>query len=227
MPTVTIDGKTIEVAPGTTIIQAADALGVYIPRFCYHPKLAVVGQCRMCMVEIRNPAPPPGATPRPFTACSTPVSDGMVVSTDSPVAVEAQKAVVEFLLLNHPLDCPICDQGGECPLQDITLGFGKTASRNEFVRRTYPKLDISPFIEPEMNRCVHCTRCIRFSSDVDGGSEFGFVDRGDRTQVDTYHGLDLSVNSTVSGNVIDICPVGALTNRPYRFKARVWEMDAK
>ncbi len=226
MPTVTIDGQTTEVEPGSTIIQAADRLGIYIPRFCYHPKLSVVAQCRQCMVEIQQPAPPPGAAPRPFTACSTPVADGMVVSTKSDVAVQAQKAVVEFLLLNHPLDCPICDQGGECPLQDITLGFGDSLTRNEFVRRTYPKLDISPFIEPEMNRCVHCTRCIRFSEEIDGASEFGFVERGDRTMVDTYHDFDVSVKSTVSGNVIDICPVGALTNKPYRFKARVWEMDS-
>ncbi|MEE8109923.1 MAG: NADH-quinone oxidoreductase subunit NuoG [bacterium] len=225
MPTVTIDGKTIEVEPGTTIIQAADALGIYIPRFCYHPKLSVVAQCRQCMVEIQQPAPPPGAPPRPFTACSTPVGDGMVVSTTSEVAVQAQKAVVEFLLINHPLDCPICDQGGECPLQDITMGFGESLTRNEFLRRTYPKVDISPFIEPEMNRCIHCTRCIRFSEEIDGASEFGFVDRGDRTLVDVYHDLVVSVKSTVSGNVIDLCPVGALTNKPYRFKARVWEME--
>ncbi len=225
MPTVTIDGKTIAVEPGSTIIQAADALGIYIPRFCYHPKLSVVAQCRQCMVEIQQPAPPPGVAPRPFTACSTPVADGMVVSTTSEVAVQAQKGVVEFLLLNHPLDCPICDQGGECPLQDITMSFGKSITRSEFVRRIYPKLEISAYIEPEMNRCVHCTRCMRFSEEIDGASEFGFVDRGDRTMVDTYHGLDVSVKSTVSGNVIDLCPVGALTNKPYRFKARVWEME--
>ena len=226
MPTVTIDGQTIEVEPGATIIEAADLLGIFIPRFCYHPKLSVVAQCRQCMVEIQEPAPPPGAPPRPFTACSTPVAEGMVVSTKSEVAIQAQKAVVEFLLLNHPLDCPICDQGGECPLQDITMGFGESLTRNEFVRRTYPKLDISAFIEPEMNRCVHCTRCIRFSDEIDGASEFGFVERGDRTMIDTYHDLDVSVKSTVSGNVIDICPVGALTNKPYRFKARVWEMES-
>ncbi|MFQ5692814.1 MAG: NADH-quinone oxidoreductase subunit NuoG, partial [Nitrospinota bacterium] len=226
MPTVTIDNRTIEVEAGTTIIEAADALGIYIPRFCYHHKLSVVAQCRMCMVEIAHPAPPAGAAPRPFAACSTPVNDGMVVQTHSPLAVEAQKGVVEFLLINHPLDCPICDQGGECPLQDIAQGFGDAFTRNEFGRRTYPKLDISPFIEPEMNRCIHCTRCIRFSEEIDGYSEFGFVDRGDRTMVDVYHGMDLSVRSPVSGNVIDLCPVGALTNKPYRFAARVWEMAA-
>lgn len=215
---VIIDGRPIEVAAGTSIIQAADALGVYIPRFCYHPKLSVVAQCRMCLVEVEG-------VPRPLPACSTPVADQMVVKTASPLAVDAQKGVLEFLLLNHPLDCPICDQGGECPLQDITLGFGETYTRNEFRRRTYEKLDISPFIEPEMNRCIHCTRCIRFSDEIDGGSEFGFIDRGDRTKVEVYREAGVAVKSTLSGNVIDICPVGALTDKPYRFSARVWEMS--
>ncbi|MFQ5894728.1 MAG: NADH-quinone oxidoreductase subunit NuoG, partial [Nitrospinota bacterium] len=215
MPALTIDGKPIEAREGEVVLAAALRHGVHIAHFCWHPELSIVSQCRACLVEVEG-------VPKLQPACSTPVREGMVVKSHSPRAAAAQEGVFEFLLFNHPLDCPVCDQGGECPLQDQTMTYAKGRTRSREPRRVYEKKPISPYIEPEMNRCVHCSRCIRFSLEVDGGGEFGFVRRGDRTEVGTFEGRPLA--SVVSGNVIDICPVGALTDKRYRFSARVWEM---
>ncbi len=221
--TFVFNDQTLTAEKGLPVLEAALRIGAHVPHFCYHKNLSIVGQCRACLVEVLdagNGKPIPKLQP----SCATPVAEGMVVSSLTPRVLEAQEGVFEFLLKNHPLDCPVCDQGGECPLQDQTMAYGKAVSRTHEFRRVYPRKEMSPFVKPEMNRCVHCTRCIRFSEEIDGGAEFGWAQRGDRTEVGIYD--DLPLTSIVSGNVIDICPVGALTDNKYRFTARVWEMRA-
>ena len=210
-----IDGREFEAAPGSMLIEIADKAGIYIPRFCYHEKLSVAANCRMCLVEVER-------APKALPACATPVMDGMKVKTNSKVAVGAQKDTLEFLLINHPLDCPICDQGGECPLQDQAVGYGGHLSRYEEKKRVVADHDIGPLIETEMTRCIHCTRCVRFGDEIAGVMEFGITGRSEHLKIDTFFGS--TVDSEVSGNVIDLCPVGALTSKPYRFTARSWEL---
>ena len=217
-----IDGQQTFVPKGSMIIQAADRMGVAIPRFCYHEKLPIAANCRMCMVEVEMGGRP---MPKPQPACATPVADGMKVFTQSQRALSAQRNVMEFLLINHPLDCPICDQGGECELQDLSMGYGRSVSRFVERKRTIPDEDLGPLVATEMTRCIQCTRCIRVMSDVAGTYELGGMERGERLQIGTYVGKPLM--SELSGNVIDVCPVGALTNKPFRFKARAWELIAR
>ncbi|HEY8554091.1 MAG TPA: NADH-quinone oxidoreductase subunit NuoG [Burkholderiales bacterium] len=214
--TIEVDGRKIQARKGSMLIQATDAAGIYIPRFCYHAKLPIAANCRMCLVEVEK-------APKPVPACATPVAEGMKVYTRSEKARLSQKAVMEFLLLNHPLDCPICDQGGECPLQDQALGYGGDRSRYEEPKRVVPDKDIGPLIATFMTRCIHCTRCVRFGQEIAGVMEFGVLNRGEHAEIRTF--LDRSVDSEVSGNVIDICPVGALTSKPFQYKARPWELD--
>lgn len=218
MPKLTIDGKTIEVPAGTTIIQAADKLGIEIPRYCYHPALPVAGNCRICMVDIEK-------QPKPQIACYTPVTDGMVVKTNSPAAVEARKAVLEFLLVNHPVDCPVCDQAGECKLQDYYMEHGQYNSRlaDVKVRKEKKAFAIGPTVMLDQERCILCTRCVRFADHITKTSEFGVFNRGDHSQLDLYPGKTL--DNKYSGNVVDICPVGALTDKDFRFKCRVWYLE--
>ncbi|MDH4134786.1 MAG: NADH-quinone oxidoreductase subunit NuoG, partial [Gammaproteobacteria bacterium] len=211
-----IDGQLIEVAAGSTIIEAADAAGITIPRFCYHEKLSVAANCRMCLVDVEKSA-------KPLPACATPVTDGMKVATRSAKAVNAQKGVMEFLLINHPLDCPICDQGGECTLQDLAVGYGGDDSRYQEMKRIVRDKDIGPLIATEMTRCIHCTRCVRFGEELAGIMELGATGRGEHTRIGTY--VERSVNSELSGNVIDLCPVGALTSKPFRYSCRTWELS--
>ena len=213
--TLTIDGREVQTRPGAMVIQAADAAGVYIPRFCYHPKLSIAANCRMCLVEVEK-------APKPLPACATPVAEGMVVRTRSPIAVEAQQGTMEFLLINHPLDCPVCDQGGECPLQDQAMGYGQDYSRFDEEKRVKDALDLGPLVATAMTRCIHCTRCVRFGQEIAGTMELGATGRGEAMTIETY--LGGSVDSEVSGNIIDLCPVGALTSKPYRFTARPWEL---
>ena len=215
MVMITIDGQEIEAEAGSMIIQAADQVDIYIPRFCYHKKLSIAANCRMCLVEVEK-------APKPLPACATPITDGMVIHTVSEQAVEAQQGTMEFLLINHPLDCPICDQGGECPLQDQALGYGGDVSRFSEGKRVVDDPDIGPLIETEMTRCIHCTRCVRFGQEVAGIMELGAIGRGEDMKIATVIGQ--TVDSEVSGNVIDLCPVGALTSKPYRFSARAWEL---
>lgn len=215
MATIEVDGKTLEVEDGKMLIEATDAADIYIPRFCYHQKLSIAANCRMCLVEVEK-------APKPLPACATPVMDGMVVRTRSELAREAQKGTMEFLLINHPLDCPVCDQGGECPLQDQALGYGNDDSRYQENKRVVPNPDIGPLISTEMTRCIHCTRCVRFGEEVAGVMELGAPGRGEFTKINTF--LGETVDSEVSGNMIDLCPVGALTSKPYRFSARSWEL---
>ena len=216
MATIEVDGRTIEAEVGQMVIEATDAAGIYIPRFCYHEKLSIAANCRMCLVEVER-------APKPLPACATPVMDGMKIYTRSEVAREAQKGTMEFLLINHPLDCPVCDQGGECPLQDQAMGYGKDDSRYRETKRVVPNPDIGPLISTEMTRCIHCTRCVRFGEEVAGVMEMGAPGRGEFTRIGTF--LDRSIDSEVSGNIIDLCPVGALTSKPYRFSARSWELE--
>jgi NADH-quinone oxidoreductase subunit G len=220
--TIEIDGRALVVPKGSMIIQAADRAGIAIPRFCYHEKLAIAANCRMCMVDVEMGGKP---MPKPQPACATPVADGMKVQTQSAKALSAQRNVMEFLLINHPLDCPICDQGGECELQDLSVGYGRSVSRFVERKRTIPDEDLGPLVETEMTRCIQCTRCVRFMSEVAGTYELGGMERGERLQIGTYVGQPLM--SELSGNVIDLCPVGALTNKPFRFKARPWELIAR
>lgn len=215
MLNIEIDGKAVEVDEGTTIIDAADKLGIAIPRFCYHKKLSVAANCRMCLVEVDK-------FRKALPACATPAADGMKIFTRSKEAIEAQQSVMEFLLINHPLDCPICDQGGECDLQDIAVAYGTNASRYTEEKRVVLNKNIGPLISTDMTRCIQCTRCVRFLKEVGGMQELGMVGRGEHAEITAY--VDKSVNSELSGNIIDLCPVGALTNKPFRYSARSWEL---
>jgi len=217
-----VDGKPIQVPKGSMIIEATDKAGIPIPRFCYHRKLPIAASCRQCLVEVEMGGRP---MPKPQPACATPVAEGMKVLTRSDKALHAQRNVMEFLLINHPLDCPICDQGGECELQDLALGYGRSVSRFTERKRTVADENLGPLIATEMTRCIHCTRCVRFTSEIAGTYELGDMDRGDRHVIGTYIGKN--VESELSGNIIDVCPVGALTNKPFQFKARAWELVAR
>ena len=213
-----VDGKILEARKGQMLIQVTDAHDIYVPRFCYHKKLSVAANCRMCLVEVEK-------APKPLPACATPVMDGMKVRTRSKLAMEAQKSVMEFLLINHPLDCPICDQGGECELQDLAMGYGRDVSRYQETKRVVRDRDIGPLVQTEMTRCIHCTRCVRFGEEVAGLRELGATGRGEFMEIGTF--VEQSMASELSGNVIDLCPVGALTSKPFRFSARTWEMTQK
>jgi len=210
-----IDGEAIQAKPGQMLIEVTDAAGIDIPRFCYHKKLSISANCRMCLVEVER-------APKPLPACATPVNDGMKVFTRSPVALAAQKGTMEFLLINHPLDCPICDQGGECELQDISMGYGSDISRFVEGKRIVKDKDIGPLITTDLTRCIHCTRCVRFGAEIAGIRELGATGRGEHMTIGTY--VEKSVDSELSGNIIDVCPVGSLTSKPSQFKARAWEM---
>ena len=216
MVELTIDGKTVEVPEGSMVMHAAHKLGVYVPHFCYHKKLSIAANCRMCLVEVEK-------APKALPACATPATNGMVVRTCSEKAIAAQKAVMEFLLINHPLDCPICDQGGECQLQDLAVGYGGSASRYEEEKRVVFHKDLGPLVSAEeMSRCIHCTRCVRFGQEIAGVMELGMLNRGEHSEITTFVGR--SIESELSGNMIDICPVGALTSKPFRYQARTWEL---
>jgi len=210
-----IDGKKLVADVGAMIIEVADQADIYIPRFCYHKKLSVAANCRMCMVDVSS-------IPKAVPACATPVADGMVVQTQTARAIDAQKSVMEFLLINHPLDCPICDQGGECELQDLSIGYGEDISRFSEGKRIVKDKDLGPLISTDMTRCIHCTRCVRFGQEVVGLREMGATGRGEHIEIGTY--IEASLDSEVSANIIDLCPVGALTAKPSRYKARAWEI---
>ena len=219
MAELNIDGKLVHVADGSVVMHAADAAGVYVPHFCYHKKLSIAANCRMCLVDIEK-------MPKPMPACATPVTNGMVVRTKSEKATKAQQSVMEFLLINHPLDCPICDQGGECQLQDLAVGYGGSASRYQEEKRVVFHKDVGPLISmEEMSRCIHCTRCVRFGQEVAGVMELGMVHRGEHSEITTMAGR--TIDSELSGNMIDICPVGALTSKPFRYSARTWELSRR
>ena len=222
MVNIEIDGKAMQVPKGSMIIQASDQAGIPIPRFCYHPKLAIAANCRQCLVEVEMNGKP---IPKPQPACATPVGEGMKVATRSDKALHWQRDVMEFLLINHPLDCPICDQGGECELQDVALGYGRSVSRYTERKRSVADEDLGPLIATEMTRCIQCTRCVRFMGEIAGTYELGGMYRGEGLEIGTYIGK--SIASELSGNIIDVCPVGALTNKPFRFKARAWELVAR
>ena len=214
-----IDGKQIEVQQGATVMEAANELGTYIPHFCYHKKLSIAANCRMCLVEVEK-------APKPLPACATPVTDGMVVHTHSAKAKQAQEGVMEFLLINHPLDCPVCDKGGECQLQDLAVGYGMSSSRYEEEKRAVKPKEMGPLISTqEMSRCIHCTRCVRFTEEIAGEQEIGIANRGELSEIMTFVGK--AVETELSGNVIDLCPVGALTSKPFRFNARTWELSRR
>src|SRR2546430_182847 len=215
--TIEIDGVPVKARKGEMLIRVTDAHGAYVPRFCYHDKLSIAANCRMCLVEVEK-------APKPLPACATPVVEGMKVFTKSPRAIGAQRATMEFLLINHPLDCPICDQGGECELQDLAVGFGRDLSRYHEGKRSVPDENLGPLIGTDMTRCIHCTRCIRFTEEIAGIQELGMIGRGEHMKVRTY--IESRVNHELSGNVIDLCPVGALVSKPYRFSARAWEMSS-
>ena len=214
-----IDGKTVQVTEGSVVIQAAEQAGTFIPHFCYHKKLSIAANCRMCLVDIEK-------APKPMPACATPVTQGMVVHTKSERAIKAQKSVMEFLLINHPLDCPICDQGGECQLQDLAVGYGGSASRYDEEKRVVFHKNVGPLISmEEMSRCIHCTRCVRFGQEIAGSMELGMSHRGEHSEIEAFVGE--TVDSELSGNMIDICPVGALTSKPFRYQARTWELGRR
>jgi len=213
-----VDGRELEADPGEMLISVTDNNDIYIPRFCYHEKLSVAANCRMCLVEVEG-------APKPLPACATPVAPGMKVQTKSPYAIAAQKATMEFLLINHPLDCPICDQGGECELQDIAMGYGRDISRFNEGKRSVDDEDLGPLVSTDMTRCIHCTRCVRFGEEIAGIQELGVMGRGENMRISTY--IAKTVNHELSGNIIDLCPVGALNNKPYRFSARAWEMEQR
>lgn len=217
MAKVTINEKEVTVPDGITLIQACELADVEIPRFCYHERLAIAGNCRMCLVEVV------GAPPKPVASCATPITDGMKVLTNSPMVKKAREGVMEFLLANHPLDCPICDQAGECDLQDQSMAYGKATSRFHEHKRAVKDKNLGPLVATEMTRCIHCTRCVRFITDVAGTAEMGAVNRGENMEITSY--LEKSLTSELSGNIIDLCPVGALTSKPYAFKARSWELN--
>ncbi len=210
-----VDGVPVKGRKGAMIIHVTDASGAYVPRFCYHDKLSIAANCRMCLVEVEK-------APKPMPACATPIAEGMKVFTKSPRAIAAQKATMEFLLINHPLDCPICDQGGECELQDLAVGFGRDIARYAERKRVVRDTSIGPLVSTDMTRCIHCTRCVRFGQEIAGIQELGTVGRGDRMRISTW--IEQSVDHELSGNIIDLCPVGALNNKPYRYRARAWEM---
>lgn len=219
MVEIEIDGQKVEVAEGSMVMHAADAAGKYIPHFCYHKKLSIAANCRMCLVDVEK-------APKAMPACATPVTQGMIVRTTSDKAVKAQQSVMEFLLINHPLDCPICDQGGECQLQDLAVGYGGSSSRYEEEKRVVFHKNVGPLISmEEMSRCIHCTRCVRFGQEVAGAMELGMLNRGEHAEITTVMGD--TVDSELSGNMIDICPVGALTSKPFRYSARTWELSRR
>jgi len=213
-----IDGKAVTVANGATVMDAATQLGVYVPHFCYHRKLSIAANCRMCLVQVEK-------APKPLPACATPAAEGMKVHTHSAAAIEAQKGVMEFLLINHPLDCPICDQGGECQLQDLAVGYGQSSSRYQEAKRVVVNKNLGPLISTDMTRCIHCTRCVRFGQEVAGIMELGMAGRGEHAEILTF--VQRTVDSELSGNVIDVCPVGALTSKPFRYTARNWELSRR
>ena len=216
MPKVTVDGIEVEVEAGSTVLQACEAAGKEIPRFCYHERLSIAGNCRMCLVEMEK-------SPKPVASCAMPVMDGQVIKTNTPMVKKAREGVMEFLLINHPLDCPICDQGGECDLQDQAFNYGGGRSRYELNKRSVDQKYMGPLIKTHMNRCIHCTRCVRFSDEVAGVSEIGAINRGENMEITTF--LENTIESEMSGNVIDLCPVGALTSKPYSYEARPWELN--
>ncbi|WP_198969587.1 NADH-quinone oxidoreductase subunit NuoG [Xylophilus sp. ASV27] len=219
MVEIELDGQKVEVAEGCMVMHAAEKAGTYIPHFCYHKKLSIAANCRMCLVDVEK-------APKPMPACATPVTQGMIVRTKSDKAIKAQQSVMEFLLINHPLDCPICDQGGECQLQDIAVGYGGSASRYAEEKRVVFHKDVGPLISmEEMSRCIHCTRCVRFGQEVAGVMELGMIHRGEHSEITTV--LGDTVDSELSGNMIDICPVGALTSKPFRYSARTWELSRR
>ncbi len=214
-----LDGKKVEISEGSMVMHAADKAGTYIPHFCYHKKLSIAANCRMCLVDVEK-------MPKPMPACATPVTQGMIVRTKSDKAIKAQKSVMEFLLINHPLDCPICDQGGECQLQDLAVGYGASSSRYEEEKRVVFHKDVGPLISmEEMSRCIHCTRCVRFGQEVAGVMELGMSNRGEHAEIETFIGQ--TIDSELSGTMIDICPVGALTSKPFRYSARTWELSRR
>ncbi|MBX9613928.1 MAG: NADH-quinone oxidoreductase subunit NuoG [Burkholderiales bacterium] len=219
MVEIELDGQKVEVLEGSMVMHAAEKAGTYIPHFCYHKKLSIAANCRMCLVDIEK-------APKPMPACATPVTQGMIVRTKSDKAIKAQQSVMEFLLINHPLDCPICDQGGECQLQDLAVGYGGSASRYQEEKRVVLHKDVGPLISmEEMSRCIHCTRCVRFGQEVAGVMELGMIHRGEHSEITTM--LADTVDSELSGNMIDICPVGALTSKPFRYSARTWELSRR
>ena len=218
MVEIEIDGKLMEVADGATIMDATNQAGVYVPHFCYHRKLSIAANCRMCLVHVDK-------APKPLPACATPVTNGMKVWTHSKQAVDAQNGVMEFLLINHPLDCPICDQGGECQLQDLAVGYGASGSRYEEAKRVVTNKNLGSLISTDMTRCIHCTRCVRFGQEIAGVMELGMIGRGEHAEIITFVGK--TVDSELSGNVIDLCPVGALTSKPFRYTARTWELTRR
>ena len=219
MVEIELDGQKVEVLEGSMVMHAAEKAGTYIPHFCYHKKLSIAANCRMCLVDVEK-------APKPMPACATPVTQGMIVRTKSDKAIKAQESVMEFLLINHPLDCPICDQGGECQLQDLAVGYGGSKSRYEEEKRVVFHKDVGPLVSmQEMSRCIHCTRCVRFGQEVAGVMELGMSHRGEHAEIETFVGQ--SVDSELSGNMIDICPVGALTSKPFRYSARTWELSRR
>jgi NADH-quinone oxidoreductase subunit G len=219
MVEIDLDGQKVQVTEGSMIMHAADKAGSYIPHFCYHKKLSIAANCRMCLVDVEK-------APKPMPACATPVTNGMIVRTRSDKAIKAQQSVMEFLLINHPLDCPICDQGGECQLQDLAVGYGGSASRYQEEKRVVLHKDVGPLISmEEMSRCIHCTRCVRFGQEIAGVMELGMIHRGEHSEITTV--LGDTVDSELSGNMIDLCPVGALTSKPFRYSARNWELSRR
>lgn len=219
MVEIELDGQKLQVAAGSMVIQAAEKAGTFIPHFCYHKKLSIAANCRMCLVDVEK-------APKPMPACATPVAQGMIVRTKSERVIKAQQSVMEFLLINHPLDCPICDQGGECQLQDLAVGYGASASRYQEEKRVVAHKDVGPLISmEEMSRCIHCTRCVRFGQEIAGVMELGMLHRGEHAEITTVVGA--TIDSELSGNMIDICPVGALTSKPFRYSARTWELSRR
>ncbi|MEP5701072.1 MAG: NADH-quinone oxidoreductase subunit NuoG, partial [Sneathiella sp.] len=216
MPTLTVDGVEVTVENGATILQACEEAGAEIPRFCYHERLSIAGNCRMCLVEMEK-------APKLVASCAMPAGDGMVIHTNTEKVKTGREGAMEFLLINHPLDCPICDQGGECDLQDQSMTFGSGNSRYLEHKRAVKEKNMGPLITTTMTRCIHCTRCVRFATEVAGVDELGALNRGENTEIVTY--LEEALNSELSGNIIDLCPVGALTSRPYAFTARPWELS--
>ncbi|MCF8207373.1 MAG: NADH-quinone oxidoreductase subunit NuoG, partial [Methylotenera sp.] len=219
MVEIELDGQKVSVQEGSMVMHAAEKAGTYIPHFCYHKKLSIAANCRMCLVDVEK-------APKPMPACATPVTQGMIVRTKSDKAIKAQQGVMEFLLINHPLDCPICDQGGECQLQDLAVGYGSSKSRYTEEKRVVFHKNVGPLISmEEMSRCIHCTRCVRFGQEIAGVMELGMAHRGEHSEIQTFVGR--TVDSELSGNMIDICPVGALTSKPFRYSARTWELSRR